>query len=244
MVSTASVVDLLTNLVAIESVNPSLVPGGAGEEAISTFVAEWLRNTGIEAWTEEAAVGRPNALGRIPGSGGGQSLMLNAHVDTVGPGAMIRPLELRVEGDRAFGRGAYDMKGSLAAIMLACKELASKDRLHGDVLIAAVADEEHASLGTQALLRNHRTDAAVVTEPTGLNICAAHKGFAWVEIETAGRAAHGSRPDLGVDAVGMMGEVLTEVNALQRRLAERQPHPLLGHGSVHASLIQGGQELS
>jgi len=239
-----SIVSLLSQLVGIDSVNPSLVPGGAGEEEVARFVASWLESAGIASIVDEVAPGRFNAVGRLPGTGGGKSLMLNAHTDTVGLGAMAAPLDLRLEGDKAYGRGAYDMKGSLAAVMLAAKELAAGSPLAGDMVIAAVADEEYASLGTQALLKTDVTDGAIVTEPTSLNICVAHKGFAWIQIETEGRAAHGSRPDLGVDAIGMMGEVLTELNKLSLRLSERPAHSLLGHASLHASLIQGGQELS
>jgi len=165
-------------------------------------------------------------------------------MDTVGLGGMLDPLDLRVEGDRAYGRGAYDMKGSLAAILLAVRRLAEEEPLSGDVIVTAVADEEYASLGTQKVLEEVTADAAVVAEPTGLKICIAHKGFAWIEIATEGKAAHGSKPDQGVDAIAMMGEVLVELDVLNRRLSARPPHPLLGSASMHASLIHGGRELS
>ena len=144
---------------------------------------------------------------------------------------------------RVYGRGAYDMKGSLAAIMIAARE-AKKLKLRGDVIVAAVADEEVASVGTAAVLKRVEADAAIVTEPTEMRLCLAHKGFAWLEVETRGVAAHGSRPDLGVDAVGHMGRILTEVLELDRRLRAGRGHLLLGTGTIHASLIEGGQELS
>jgi acetylornithine deacetylase len=235
---------LLARLVAIDSVNPSLVPGAAGEAAIADFVVETLAAAGLEASLQEAAPGRPNAIGFLKGLGGGRSLMLNAHTDTVGLGGMEDPLTVRVEGDRAYGRGAYDMKGSLAAILLAVGRLAQGPKLRGDVVVTAVADEEHGSLGTRRVLAELGADVAVVTEPTGLDVCIAHKGFAWIEIETEGRAAHGSKPEEGRDAIVMMGDVLGELKKLQQMLAARPPHPLLTTASLHASLIQGGHELS
>lgn len=231
--------DLLRALVAIDSVNPDLVPGGAGEGEIAAFVAGWLRDAGLEVHVQDAAPGRPNVIGVASGSGGGRSLMLNAHLDTV---AHHGPLEPVVRDGRMYGRGTYDMKGGLAAAMLAAAG-ARDAGLRGDVLVAAVADEEYASVGARALVEHWRADAAIVTEPTELRVCVAHKGFAWLDVEVRGRAAHGSRPDLGVDAIAKMGRVLVGLEELQARL-DGTRHPLLGPGSVHASLIEGGQELS
>jgi acetylornithine deacetylase len=147
-----------------------------------------------------------------------------------------------VRAGRLYGRGGYDMKGGVAACMLAAAALV-RDRLAGDVVVAAVADEEHSSIGIQAVLEHLSADAAIVTEPTSLDVVVAHKGFAWWEISAAGRAAHGSQPHLGVDAIAAMGPVLTELAELERSLAGSR-HDLLGPGSVHASLIEGGRELS
>jgi acetylornithine deacetylase len=238
------VTSLLSELVAIDSVNPSLVPGSKGEKAIARFVADWMIQSGLEVQVTEVCPGRPNVVGRVPGRAGGRSLMLNAHLDTVGVTGMERPFQPRVEGDRLYGRGAYDMKAGLAAIMLAGRSVARAGGADGDLVVAAVMDEEYASLGTAAVVDALRTDAAVVTEPTGLRLCLAHKGFAWLQIETQGRAAHGSKPDLGVDAIAHMGRFLAEMEGLGRTLAATSGHPLLGTGSVHASLIEGGQELS
>jgi len=175
------------------------------------------------------------------GSGGGPTLLLNGHTDTVGLGGPRGAAEPLVEGGRLYGRGSYDMKGGLAAAMLA---VARVDSLRGDVVLTAVADEEVASVGTEAVARSLRADAAIVCEPTEERVCVAHKGFVAFEIATRGRAAHGSRPDLGIDAIARMGRVLVGVEALGRILAAGDPHPLLGTGSVHASLIEGGQEYS
>ena len=234
--------ELVRDLVAIDSVNPSLVPGGAGERAVAAFVAGWARDRGLEVQVLEATPGRPSVLVRARGTGGGRTLLLCGHLDTVGVAGMAAPHAPRMEGDRLFGRGAYDMKAGLAAALLAVRDAAQLG-LAGDVVVAAVADEEHASLGIQEVLETVRADAAVVTEPTELELVVAHKGFVWSEVRVAGRAAHGSRPHLGRDAIVAMGRVLTELGALDEGLGARE-HPLLGRPSVHASEIEGGIELS
>jgi acetylornithine deacetylase len=237
-------IGLLSRLVAIDSVNPSLVPGGAGESEIAEFLVDWAHEAGLEAERKERTTGRPSVVvrARARGRGGGRTLLLCAHTDTVGVEGMSEPHTPRVEGDRLYGRGAYDMKAGLAAALIAARD-GARLGLAGDVVVAAVADEEHASLGVQEVLAELGADAAVVTEPTELEVIVAHKGFVWSEIEVTGRAAHGSRPWLGVDAIVQMGRILGELGDLDARLAARE-HPMLGRGSVHASTIQGGAELS
>ena len=235
--------NLICDLVAIESVNPDLVSSGSGEAEIARFVASWLGAAGIEVTMVEPVHGRPSVVGVLRGSGGGSSLMLNAHMDTVGAGAMASPFSPVVTGGQIYGRGAYDMKASLAAIMITARE-AAKLRLKGDLIVTAVADEEVASLGTSAVLERFRADFGIVTEPTELRLCLAHKGFVWLEVETSGVAAHGSRADLGVDAIAHMGRILSGVLDLDRKLRDSPRHELLGTGSIHASLIEGGQEMS
>jgi acetylornithine deacetylase/succinyl-diaminopimelate desuccinylase family protein len=234
---------LVCELVAIESVNPDLVATGGGESKIAAFVAAWLAAEGLAVQVVEPVPGRASVIGVLAGAGGGTSLMLNAHIDTVGAGGMANPFVPAVREGRVYGRGAYDMKGSLAAIMITARE-AKKLKLHGNVIIAAVADEEVASIGTAAVLKRVEADAAIVTEPTEMRLCLAHKGFAWLEVETRGVAAHGSRPDLGVDAIAHIGRILTGVLELDRRLRAGRGHLLLGTGTIHASLVEGGHELS
>jgi len=237
-------VELLQKLVSIDSINPDLIAGAAGERELARFVADWCKEAGLEVELVEAAPGRPNVIATARGTRGGGTLLLNAHMDTVGVETMEDPFDGRVENGRLYGRGAYDMKGSLAAILVVAAE-ARRRELRGDVVVAAVADEEVASIGTEALLAGgRRFDAAVVAEPTELDVAVAHKGFAGFEIETRGRAAHGSRPDLGVDAIAKMGPVLVRLQGLADALGGGATHSLLGAGSVHASLIEGGQEFS
>jgi acetylornithine deacetylase len=233
---------LLERLVAIDSVNPTLVPGGAGEAALARFVAKWLEERGIAADYAELGPRRANVVARVRGTGGGRSLLLNAHLDTVGLGGADGGVQPRVDGSRLYGRGAYDMKASLAAIMLVAAAAAER-RLAGDVIVAAVADEESHSIGSERVAESVDADAAIVAEPTELQIAIAHKGFVWLELETRGRAAHGSRYDLGVDAIARMGRTLVALGELDERLGDAE-HPLLGRPSIHASLIEGGQELS
>ncbi|MFB6241130.1 MAG: ArgE/DapE family deacylase [Gemmatimonadota bacterium] len=237
---------LLRDLVRIDSVNPSLVEGAAGEAEIAAYVAGELRETGLEVETREATPGRVSVVGRLRGSeGAGPKFMLNAHTDTVGVEGMEDPFSAELRDGRVYGRGAYDMKGALAACMGAAKALADAGApFPGELLVTAVADEEHSSVGTADVLTDYSADAAVVTEPTGLDICTAHKGFAWLEVETAGRAAHGSQFQVGRDANMRMGRVLARLEELEREVRSREPHPLLGPPSLHAPLVRGGTGIS
>jgi acetylornithine deacetylase len=211
-----------------------------GIKLCAGFVKGWLDARAIAA--EQMGVrGLPVTVAEVGPPEGKPVLLLHGHLDVV-PGRQEQFMP-RVEGDRLYGRGAYDMKGSLAAIMVAGAE-AAQAGLRGDVLVAAVVDEEVFSISAEAAARRYPADAAIVAEPTELRLVVAHKGFVWMEIETKGRAAHGSRPDLGKDAIVGMGGVLTGLGALAEALLDNPLHPLLGSGSVHASLISGGVELS
>jgi acetylornithine deacetylase len=234
--------ELLARLVEIDSVNPALVPGGAGEAAMAAFIVEWASAAGLEATVLEATPGRPSVVVRARGRGGGRTLLLCGHTDTVNVEGMDAPFTPRVDGDRLYGRGAYDMKAGLAAALVACRNAAALG-LSGDVVVAAVADEEHSSIGVREVVATVAADAAIVTEPTEMALVIAHRGFVWSEVEVTGRAAHGSRPHLGVDAIVKTGPILTAIGRLDDELHART-HPLLGRPSVHASTIDGGEELS
>lgn len=237
--------DTLVRLVQINSVNPTLAPGAPGEREIARYISESLQRIGLETQTFEPEPGRISVLGKLPGSGGGRSLMLNAHCDTVDVRGMEEPFSGAIRDGKLHGRGSYDMKGSLAACMAAAKAIAdSGSRLRGDLLVAAVADEEYGSIGTSDLIRHIRPDGAIVTEPTALDVCLAHKGYLWIEVQVAGRAAHGSRFQLGIDANMKMGQFLARLSALERDLRSRSPHPLVGPPSLHAATLNGGVGLS
>jgi acetylornithine deacetylase len=236
---------LLRDLVAIDSVNPSLVPGGAGEAVIVDRIAATLGAAGLDVEITEVAPGRSNVVGVLEGRAPGRTLMFCGHTDTVGVEGMSAPLDPIERDGRLYGRGAQDMKSGVAAMVHAAASIAETGGLEtGRLLVAAVADEEYASLGADTLVREHTADAAVVTEPTDLRMATGHKGFEWVEVETRGRAAHGSRPAEGRDAILRMGRVLARLEAVNTRLMTGPPHPRLGTPSLHASTISGGRELS
>jgi len=236
---------LLCDLIAIDSVNPGLVPGAAGERAISEAIAHELRALGADVQLTEIAPDRWNVVGVLQGRAPGRTLMLCGHSDTVGVEGMTAPFTPIVREGRIHGRGAQDMKGGIAAILGAARAIAQHGGLaRGSLVLAFVADEEYTSLGAEAVAREWQADGAIISEPTDLAIAIGHKGFSWVEVTTRGRAAHGSRPEEGIDAILAMGPVLEGLRALEHRLAATPPHPLLGRPSVHASIIHGGCELS
>lgn len=232
---------LARELVRVDSRNPALVPGALGEAEAARVLARVLEEWGFAVEMHDAAPGRPNVVARIGDRAGGRSLMLNGHLDTVGTEGMTHEaFDPVVRDGRLHGRGACDMKSGVAA-MCAAALRAARTGIAGEVIIAAVIDEELESLGTRALLdRGIRTDAAIVTEPTRLSVMPAHRGFVWMEVRVAGRAAHGSRYDIGVDAIRHAGLLLAELDRLDSDVLPLRTHPLLGRGSLHASTIKGG----
>jgi acetylornithine deacetylase len=234
----------LADLVGIASVNPRFAgptSGAGGEQRIVEHLERLVRELGFASeLMPTPSPERPSLLACKRGSGGGRSLMLNGHVDTVGVETMSEPFRPRVEGARLYGRGAYDMKGGLAACLGAALELERRQvRLAGDLWISAVADEEDASAGAHAIAERLSTDGVIVTEPTHLVPVVAHKGFVWIEATTRGFACHGSRADRGIDANRRVAVVLEALDALEAERATRN-HPLLGSPSLHVGRIEGG----
>jgi len=234
--------DLVQDLVRTPSVNPSIAPEGSGETAIASFACEWLNARGVRAWQEEAAPGRPNAVAEV-GNSHGPTLAFCAHLDTVGVEGMEAPFSGDYKNGCVYGRGAFDMKGSAAAIMAAAVDLSQRD-WHGRALLALVADEEYASIGAMDFVKRHAADACIVTEPSAGKLILGHKGFVWAEIVAAGRAAHGSRWDLGVSAIAQMGRIVTALDDFDRAELRKRVHPLVGPASMHVALIEGGSGLS
>jgi acetylornithine deacetylase len=239
-VTHADPIALARELVRIDSRNPALAPDSPGESTAARVLGSALASWGFRVDVHEAAPGRPNVVARA-GSGGGRSLMLNGHLDVVGVEGMTHPpFGAEERNGRLYGRGSADMKGGLAAMCAAAARAAARG-IAGEVIVAAVVDEEHTSLGTRELIRRGvRADAAIVAEPTRLAIMPAHKGFAWIEVEVRGRAAHGSRYELGVDAILEAAAVLNELDRLERESLPTRLHPLLGRPSLHVSTIEGG----
>lgn len=235
---------LLRDLVAINSINPSLVAGAPGEAEAAACVGACLRESSLDVVLAEVLPGRPNVVGVLEGAQPGPTLLLCGHLDTVGVAGMDTPFTPVERDGRLHGRGSLDMKSGVAACVGAVRQLAAEGLRRGRVIVAAVVDEEHESLGAEAFVRDWRADAAVVTEPTDLSVAIAHKGFAWLELHGHGRSAHGSRPEEGRDAIMAMGRVLGVLERFDQELRSRPTHPLLGSGSLHASTIEGGGEWS
>jgi acetylornithine deacetylase/succinyl-diaminopimelate desuccinylase-like protein len=242
MSDTRYITSTLTDLVRTKSINPAFADGEPSDErAIATRVGTMMRALGMEIAEYEPEPGRVSVVGRLRGTGGGRSLLLYGHIDTVGVSGMPDPYAATVRDGKLFGRGAYDMKGGVTACLATVKAIRDAGvSLRGDVLIACVADEEVASIGMAEVLKHVRADAAVVTEATELRVCLAHRGFSWIEVETLGVAAHGSRFDLGIDANMRMGRFLARLDHLEQELRSRQPHALVGPPSLHAAVLRGG----
>lgn len=237
----ADVVALTRALVAVPSVNPDLEAGGSGEEEAAHLCAGLLAAWGLEVEVSSWAPGRTSVVGRV--GRGAPSLILNGHLDTVGvTGMSIPPFEPVLEGGRLWGRGSCDMKGGVAAILSVARALArSGGPERGTLTVVLTSDEEHASRGLKALLGEGLSgDAAIVCEPTSLEVMPANKGFAWWTLQCRGRAAHGSRPDEGRDAIRMAGRFLAGLDRIEAELESESPHPLLGRASIHAGTIRGG----
>lgn len=233
-------VELTRLLVKVDSRNPDLVAGAPAEGEVARALASVLEAWGFRVSLQEVVPGRPNVVARI-GTPGGRSLMFNGHLDVVGVEGMTHPpFDAMTTDGRLYGRGAADMKGGVAAMCCAAWR-AAQAGLAGEVVVAAVVDEEWQSAGTKCLIeRGVRADACIVTEPTRLAIAPAHKGFTWTELSFTGRAAHGSRYDVGIDAIRHAGLFLAELDRLEREELVLHTHPLLGHASLHASSISGG----
>lgn len=236
----------LADLVRINSINPTLSPGGAGEMDIAGWLMETCTELGLNVVMQYGKHDRPNVIASWSGKGGGGSILLTGHMDTVGVENMeIPPFEPRIEDGRLYGRGSYDMKGGIASILGAVKALKEGGfQPKGRIILGFVADEEYASFGTEKMVKELKVDAAILTEPTETTICIAHRGFAWLKIKTRGLAAHGSLFYEGIDAVAHMGRVLGALESMDAETLSKRSHPLLKRPSVHASLIKGGLGLS
>jgi acetylornithine deacetylase len=244
MVDTDFITTTLVDLVRINSVNPDLEKGGAGEAEIGAYIHNILLSQGFHSTIDTIADGRVNVIGKHTGKGNGRSLILNAHMDTVGVQGMVNPFGATITNGKLFGRGAYDMKGSIAAMLGVAKAISDqKIELPGDLIWTFVADEEYDSIGTQALLKDLSADACIVTEPTDLKICLGHRGFGLYEITTHGKAAHGGLHKEGVDANIKMGKVLSELDRFSHHIIATRTHQLCGEASLHVPLINGGQSL-
>ncbi|MBW2439747.1 MAG: ArgE/DapE family deacylase [Desulfobacterales bacterium] len=245
-INRTALISLMQALIRINSVNPLLSSEGVGEADICRYIGDYLKKLGLTVRYQEIQKNRVNVIGILKGTGRGPTLMLNGHTDTVSVENMtVDPFDARIKEGKLYGRGALDMKAGVAAQISAIQTLIESGiKLKGDVILALVADEEYASIGTEAVVNEYRADAAIICEPTDLKIVIAHKGFAWIKIDIFGRAAHGSLPHRGIDAIVKAGNLLTAIETYAQKDLTRKTHPLLGSPSIHASLIKGGTELS
>lgn len=245
-IDSTKLLDDLQKLISINSVNPDLDKDGPGEREIAIFIKDLLSDTGFEVKLQDLGCQRMNLTALLRGTGGGRILMLNGHMDTVDTRSMtIDPFDPVLRDGKVYGRGSLDMKAGIAAILSASRAVANSGiKLKGDILLTFVADEEYRSIGTEAVAETWHADGAIICEPTDMKLVLAHKGFTWQRIVFHGKAAHGSRPDEGVDAISHAGIFLAALDNFQREVLKKRSHPLLGSPSVHASLIDGGIGIS
>ena len=242
------IITLLSELVRINSVNRTLSKG-PGEREIADFITQYLKTQKLDAEIQYVGDNQKNVVAIIPGNARDRSLLLNAHLDTVGVEGMQEPFTLKRKGDKLYGRGTYDMKGSIA-IMLLLADYFTQHPPPLNILLTFVSDEEDKSTGMEYLVEKWLPQVSpapvggIFLEPTEENIGVCHKGFTWYEIEVTGKAAHGSRPEQGIDAILPLRSALEELSNIQAELSGRNPDPLLGYPSIHSSIINGGSELS
>lgn len=243
MSDTAQRLRVLEDLIGINSINP-FYPGGCPEQAVQECVEGFFRSHGIEVTRQEVEPGRWNVIGILPGAMPGRRLIFEAHCDTVGVAGMAAPFEARRQGNRLYGRGACDDKGGLAAMMCAVASLRDGGITPPmEIWVVSAVDEEYAYRGVSRLMEGLQADAAIVAEPTGLRMVIASKGCLRWRIVTEGRAAHSSKPHLGVNAINGMARILIALDAESGELA-RNTHPLLGSPTLTVGRIDGGTQVN
>ena len=241
---------LLRELIALPSVNPAFMPMNdprAGERRVADFLTSLAGNAGLAIERQTFLENRDNVLIRLsPLSKAKQRVVLAPHMDTVGhatmPDSLFTP---RKKGDRLFGRGACDTKGSIAAMLTALLDVAESSRRprETEIVLAALVDEENNQSGSRALVASgFRADLAIVGEPTRLKVITAHKGDLWLTLRTRGKAAHGARPELGRNAVHAMAQIVNLLEAGYRKQIARRQHPLLGRATINVGSIRGGTQ--
>lgn len=235
------VADLLKKYVETPSVNPA-IDNGAGESAVARLLESDLRTLGIDPVRQRVSEGRENILGLVQSPHDSRTLMLEAHMDTVGP-TKTDPRCLADDEGIIHGRGACDAKGSLVAMLEAIRILRDDPGPYPNILMAGVVDEEFAGLGAQKLMSDCSSiDWALVGEPTDLNSATAHKGALRFEITCQGVAAHSSQPNEGANAIYGMSRLISLIEGEYAGSLERRPHPLVGPPTVNVSTIRGGRE--
>ncbi|MGD9497049.1 MAG: M20 family metallopeptidase [Armatimonadota bacterium] len=240
----SELVDLLAAMVALPSVNPAGAPPAGphqGEARMSSFVCNWLSERGIDARRQEVLPDRDNVIARVGGRAE-PPIVFEAHLDTVAvEGMTVAPFEPRIEQGRLYGRGACDVKGGLAAMMMALARVAQGKPPARTVILVAAADEEYLHGGARRFLHDSGPiAAAVIGEPTRLRVVIAHKGALRVRVVARGLSAHSSDPQRGVNAIYRMARVVTALEEFATALGRRDRHPLVGGPTLSVGTIHGG----
>jgi acetylornithine deacetylase/succinyl-diaminopimelate desuccinylase-like protein len=240
---------LLRELIALPSVNSALMPANdprAGEERVAKFLTNIAVRGGLDVEQRKVFPRRNNVLARLLPRTPRARVVLAPHMDTVGhasmPDSLFDPVR---KGDRLFGRGACDTKGSVAAMLSALLNVARGPQRprETEIVFAALVDEEVNQSGSRALVREgFRADLAIVGEPTRLQVVTAHKGDLWLTLRTHGKAAHGARPELGRNAVHAMARVVDLLETKYSRRISKKRHSLLGCATVNVGSIRGGTQ--
>jgi succinyl-diaminopimelate desuccinylase len=239
---------ILRDLIALPSVNPAFLPPGdsrAGETRVAGFLADAAAKAGLDVEWQEVFPNRSNLIARLLPSGEiRQRIVLAPHMDTVGVSSdeQFTPV---LKNGRLYGRGACDTKGSIAVMFAGLAELANAKRrpANTEIVLVALVDEESGQGGSRALAKSRfKADLAIVGEPTRLQIVTAHKGDLWLQLETTGKAAHGSRPELGRNAVHLMAKIVHLLETDYASQLRRRRHPLLRHATINVGTISGGRQ--
>ena len=239
---------ILGEMILIRSENPFEDPPMEGyrEKEMADYLAGQLSALGLKVETREVRPGRPNVFGFLNGKKGQAALMLASHMDTARTTGYPGAYDVRFEGGRLHGRGACDMKASLAAYLGVVKALReSGERLNGNLIVCGIVDEEYHMLGSKAIGQGGRmADQGIIGEPTNLKICPSNKGRVSTKFITRGRAAHSSVPEKGVNAIAKMAKVIQAFDDYNRELLGRTPHPLCSHGRFTPGMIRGGVQVN
>jgi acetylornithine deacetylase/succinyl-diaminopimelate desuccinylase family protein len=242
--SCVDVIDTLCDLIRINSINPAY-SNGRNEEEIQHYISGFFGRAGIATEWQQVSPGRANVVAKLKGRNPDRRLVLEAHVDTAGIDNMtVSPFEPELRDGRLYGRGACDTKGGLAAMMHAVLAVHRSGTVPpGDVWLAAVVDEEHSYRGVLRLCEGLSATGAIVAEPTDLRVVVASKGCLRWRVTVTGRAAHSSKPHLGVNAITRMARFIVALEEEEQHLKASR-HPLVGSPTINVGVIQGGAQVN
>ncbi len=240
VISEEEIIGYITKLVSIRS-HSGLEKQ---EKEIAEFIHETFKKEGIQSSLVHVQDERYNVIAKLKGNGKGKSLLLTGHTDTVPPFDMENPFEVKRVGDKLKGRGVLDMKGPLACMIFSLIALKRANiELMGDVVFAGVIDEEETSLGTIDLIeKGINVDAAIVGEPSNLDICVCHRGLESFEFHFEGKAVHSGKQGEGINAIAKAAKFIQRLEEVHVPKIRKQTHPILGHSTLNYGTITGGTQ--